>query len=212
MTEAEWLACNDPTPMLDWLTGRIPPPSERKIRLLLAGCARQVWDRIPPREMREAVEIAERYADGTAALEELSRSRGRYYDPDMFGRVRDRNEFLIYCLAYASSASARIVARPHGMTNWVGVSALTAECLPHLLRCVFGNPFLPVAVDPRLRTAAIVSLAEGIYQDRAFDRLPILADALEDAGCDDADVLAHCRGEGPHVRGCWVVDLLLGKE
>jgi hypothetical protein len=55
-------------------------------------------------------------------------------------------------------------------------------------------------------------LAEGIYADRAFDRLPILADALEEAGCTDAEVLAHCRGPGPHVRGCWVVDLILGKE
>ena len=51
-----------------------------------------------------------------------------------------------------------------------------------------------------------------MHDDRAFDRLPILADALEDAGCDNADVLAHCRGEGPHVRGCWVVDLILGKQ
>jgi hypothetical protein len=55
-------------------------------------------------------------------------------------------------------------------------------------------------------------LAQAIYDDRAFDRLPILADALEEAGCDTADILAHCRGPGPHVRGCWVVDLILGKQ
>jgi hypothetical protein len=59
---------------------------------------------------------------------------------------------------------------------------------------------------------AVVKLAESIYTERAFDRLPILADALEDAGCTDAAVLDHCRGPGPHVRGCWVVDLVLGKE
>jgi hypothetical protein len=57
----------------------------------------------------------------------------------------------------------------------------------------------------------VVALARGIYADRAFDRLPILADALQDAGCENTDLLAHCRGEGPHVRGCWVVDLLLEK-
>jgi hypothetical protein len=57
-----------------------------------------------------------------------------------------------------------------------------------------------------------VALARGIYAERAFDRLPILADALQDAGCDNADVLAHCRGRGPHVLGCWVVDRLLKKE
>jgi hypothetical protein len=66
-------------------------------------------------------------------------------------------------------------------------------------------------MNPAWLTSAVVSLAAGIYTDRAFDRLPILADALEDAGCDRAEVLDHCRGTGPHARGCWVVDLLLGK-
>lgn len=78
-------------------------------------------------------------------------------------------------------------------------------------RCIFGNPFRPVALDPGWRTEAVVGLATGIYADRAFARLPVLADALEDAGCANADVLGHCRGPGPHARGCWVVDLLLGK-
>jgi hypothetical protein len=55
-------------------------------------------------------------------------------------------------------------------------------------------------------------MAEVIYADSAFDRLPVLADALEEAGCTISDILDHCRGPGPHVRGCWVVDLLLGKE
>ena len=80
-----------------------------------------------------------------------------------------------------------------------------------LLRDIFGNPFRPVAVDPEWLTSTVVALARGVYDDRAFDRLPILADALQDAGCEDADILAHCRGDGPHVRGCWVVDLMLGK-
>lgn len=81
-----------------------------------------------------------------------------------------------------------------------------------LIRCVFGNPFRLVAFDPHWRSEIVVALATGIYAERAFDRMPILADALEEAGCDDADVLAHCRGLGPHVRGCWVVDRVLGKE
>ena len=76
----------------------------------------------------------------------------------------------------------------------------------------FGDTQSPVAVDASWLTSTVVALAEGIYADRAFDRLPILADALMDAGCDHADVLDHCRGDGPHARGCWVVDLLLGKS
>jgi len=81
-----------------------------------------------------------------------------------------------------------------------------------MVQCVFGNPFRPVSVDPRWLTSTAVTLARTIYEDRSFDRLPILADALEEAGCDDPDVLAHCRSAGPHVQGCWVVDLVLGNE
>ncbi len=83
-----------------------------------------------------------------------------------------------------------------------------------LVRDVFGNPFRPAAADPAWQTwhaGTIPRLAEGIYQERAFDRLPVLADALEEAGCADPAILAHCREPGEHVRGCWVVDLLLGK-
>jgi hypothetical protein len=78
-------------------------------------------------------------------------------------------------------------------------------------RCVAGNPFRPVAFEPHWRTETVVALAAGIYAECAFDRMPILADALEEAGCDSADVLSHCRGPGPHVRGCWVVDRVLDK-
>jgi hypothetical protein len=80
-----------------------------------------------------------------------------------------------------------------------------------LLRCVVGTPFRPLCVDSPL-TRTVAALAQGIYDERSFDRLPVLADALEEAGCTNADILNHCRSDGPHVRGCWVVDLLLGKK
>lgn len=80
-----------------------------------------------------------------------------------------------------------------------------------LLRCILGNPYRPVVLDPAWRTSTVVQLAQGIYDDRDFSAMPILADALQDAGCDNADVLNHCRDTGPHARGCWVVDLILGK-
>ncbi len=102
-------------------------------------------------------------------------------------------------------ASARATAEPEVER---GVQA-------ELLRDCLGNPFCPVSIDPAWlmwKEGAIRKLAQAIYDDRAFDRMPTLADALEEAGCDNANILEHCRSGGPHVRGCWVVDLLLGKE
>ena len=82
-----------------------------------------------------------------------------------------------------------------------------------LVRDIFGNPFRPVTFDPEWRTTTALALARGIYDERAFDRLPILADALQDAGCDNDDILTHLRDTTtPHVRGCWALDLVLGKE
>jgi hypothetical protein len=92
-------------------------------------------------------------------------------------------------------------------THWY--AELQAQC--NLLRDIFGNPFRPVAVDPSWKTANVIGIAQAIYDERRFGELPILADALEDAGCANADVLGHCRQPGEHVRGCWVVDLILGK-
>jgi hypothetical protein len=90
------------------------------------------------------------------------------------------------------------------LSQWSAQSAL--------IRDIFGNPFRPIALDPRWRSADVVGLARGIYDERAFDRMPLLADALMDAECDDEQVIGHCRSEGPHIRGCSVVDLVLGKE
>ena len=80
------------------------------------------------------------------------------------------------------------------------------------LRDIFGNPFRLVAIEPAWLTETVVGIARGIYEDRAFERMPILADALQDAGCEHPDILTHCREPGVHVRGCWVVDLVLGKS
>jgi len=80
------------------------------------------------------------------------------------------------------------------------------------LRCIFGNPFRPVTLDPRWLTSTVIDLPSTIYDERTFDRMPILADALMDAGCDSEEIINHCRSEAPHSLGCWVVDLLLGKK
>jgi hypothetical protein len=81
-----------------------------------------------------------------------------------------------------------------------------------LLRDLFGNPYHSVTFSPSWRTDTSVAIATQMYDARNFSAMPILADALQDAGCDSTDILDHCRGSGPHVRGCWVVDLVLGKE
>jgi hypothetical protein len=99
---------------------------------------------------------------------------------------------------------AEIVTRPY-VGPWRGVAPL--------LREIFGNPFRPAVFDPEWRSDTALSLARHIYESRDFAQMPILADALQDAGCDNADILSHCRDpQQTHVRGCWVVDLVLGKE
>ena len=82
----------------------------------------------------------------------------------------------------------------------------------HLLRCIFGHPFRRTALMGKWKTTDVIALAAQMYESRDFAAMPILADALQDAGCDNDDILNHCRGDGAHVRGCWVVDLVLGKE
>ncbi|WP_052562161.1 hypothetical protein [Gemmata sp. SH-PL17] len=95
-----------------------------------------------------------------------------------------------------------------GDTVWAQAEAEHAD----VLRDIFGNPFRPVTLSPSSITSIAVALAAQMYESRDFSAMPILADALQDAGCDNDDILNHCRGPGPHVRGCWVVDLVLGKQ
>jgi len=99
-------------------------------------------------------------------------------------------------------------------TNRQGANVLDSSVCD-LLRCIFGTLFRPGAIEPAWlawNDGNIPKLAQAIYDDRAFDRLPILADTLHEAGCTNGDMLGHCRGSGHHVSGCWVLDLLLGKE
>jgi hypothetical protein len=90
-----------------------------------------------------------------------------------------------------------------------------ASALADLVREVFGNPFRPVGLDPTClawHDRTVPRLARTIYEERRFDDLPVLADALEEAGCADAALLEHCRSAGVHVRGCWALDAILGHE
>jgi hypothetical protein len=97
-------------------------------------------------------------------------------------------------------------------TELLGQKDAAERSIIHIIRDIFGNPFCPVSINPSWRTSTVLALATGIYSDRAFDRMPILADALQDAGCSNEDILNHCRGPGPHTRGCFVIDLLTGRQ
>ena len=118
----------------------------------------------------------------------------------------------LLCLALACTNPPRLSRRLAAGASWTMAARYTSAHLPAIIRDLFGNPFRPASAGAGCLTATVASLAEVIYAERAFDRLPVLADALEEAGCEDGVVLGHCRGDGPHVRGCWVVDMLLGKE
>ena len=102
-------------------------------------------------------------------------------------------------------------ADPSPFFFWDTVTEEERICI-EITREIFGNPFRPVDLDPRWLTSTVVDLASTIYDERVFKRMPILGDALMDAGCDREEILHHCLGDEPHARGCWVVDLLLSKD
>ena len=219
-------------------TKPVPPHLDRyRLRWFAAACCRRVWPLLGPGD-RAAVEAIEEYARTRrqALLAQAGRLRDgdrrldRAWADDMFRMgdkaerdaaraVRDACEAtpMRSSLAYRGVADAAAAVELAGgsvrgspaPTLWPHSPAERAV-LADLLRDVFGNPFRPMAFDPSWRTEAVVGVARGMDEARDFGPMPVLADALEDAGCEEAAVLAHCRGPGPHVRGCWVVDVVLG--
>jgi hypothetical protein len=159
------------------------------------------------------VEVAERYIERLATIVELTEA---WSDAAGATALPDEQWRLRWAAAGAASPSANAADSPRYIRLWTESQQRSGEgaAQARILRCILGNPFHPVVADPAWRTwndSTIPRLAQAVYDDRTFAALPILADALEEAGCDNADILAHCRSGGEHVRGCWVVDLLLGK-
>jgi hypothetical protein len=167
---------------------------------------------------RRAVDVAERFADGIASEDELSAARSAVRVRRNSGRTTGALAQSVAGgdIAFSCGVARKLMLRHAGLdtTDHAADTAAMSRQV-ELLRDLIGNPFRPLNIDPSWlswRDGTIPKMAQAIYDEYAFDRLPILADALEDAGCTDVAILEHCRGEGPHVRGCWVVDLLLGKE
>jgi hypothetical protein len=221
MTEAEWLTSEDPIAMnrvvsAGVLNARWPDGSsaERKQFLFSLACCRLVWPLVEVDDRtRKLVEHYERHVDWPPHDVEIDhlwygvKEAARHPEEEA-----SHEQMVVANMVYDLSDTGSVVAwLTSAINNWGDVKQRTCD-IADLLRCVFGNPFRPIAFDPNWRTETVVALASAIYAERAFDRLPILADALEEAGCDHADILSHCRGPGPHARGCWVVDGILGKE
>jgi hypothetical protein len=229
MTEAEWLTCVDPGPLLTAQRGQV---TDRKARLFAVACCRRIESFLVDPRAVEALAVAERFADGEATDEQRSAARKAAQQvAQVRGTVRrpttpkgDRRAASAVYYAVAGEAwdaawHARDLVLEVRAWQWGGCADATTarqaeqRAQAELVREILGNPFQPVVLDPAWLTwngGLIAGLAQTIYTERAFDRLPILADALEDADCADRRILGHCR-TGHHVRGCWVIDLLLGK-
>jgi hypothetical protein len=224
--EINWLTAPQPAAML----AQLRQASARKCRLFATACCRRVWHLMDFEDCRAAVSLAERLAEneatpaqalwmdtqlretynsdltGSMNLRRWSLLAGIYVlrDPRSWGTVRGVEELL-----RTSEAGRNVVvyASPQGSPE--AEEGAQAD----LVREVFGNPYRPVTFHPHWRTPDVLYLARAVYAERAFDQLPILADALEEAGCASAELLEHLRLRGTaHVRGCWALDLVLGKQ
>jgi hypothetical protein len=218
ITEAEWESCADPLPMYEALRGQV---SERKLRLFGVACCRRLGPLLQDPRILTALDVAERYADGAATQIDLEAAlRGAAQ-----AQRAQRRKSLLFAYAAVKDACGPGGLGAAEKTAWAEAAAADSRTtygdrlrqtrpdlyasLAALLRDVIGNPFRPVSVDQSWLTPAVVQLAQSIYDGQTFDRLPRLADALEEASCTNAEVLGHCREPGTHARGCWVIDGLL---
>jgi hypothetical protein len=230
MTESEWLTCTDPQPMLELLRGKA---SDRKLRLFAVACCRRIWHLLTDEPSRRAVEEAERVDEGVRAaelelafanafascLEAAESSLGQFAAEAAAHTCEDD---AMVAAEWASQTAAQVAAHEQGgltLSHSVASVGVLADLLRGArakqcdsLRDIFGNPFHPLPMDPAWLTPPVTQFASAIYDTRAFVRMPALADALEQAGCHDLDILAHCRQSGEHFLGNWLLDLLLGKE
>ncbi len=200
MTEDEWLTSDDASELVKWLGDS----QQRQLRLFACALLRRYWslDWVTPPDAHDekVIAIAEGFADGT---EPLSALKFREI-------VTDLRLPVSRVLCEDASRSAQLIL-PHQYSHPVWEEEHSHAI--RVLRDIFGNPFRPVAFDPAWRTDTAVAVARQMYDSRDFGAMPILADALQDAGCEDEHILNHCRDtSAPHVRGCWVCDLVLNKS
>ena len=231
MGERQWWGVTDPNRLLIFTRPRL---SQRKQRLLSCALCRDLEGGSGGRLFWDIIRLAERWADGDHDPEAVAQAEATFwqlFDERHHTSTHDRISHCMHamsCLSELDPLHLFVQPVPSGwgrlreigrdVGDWwrLGVSYRKRQPLPQswcgVIRDICGNPFCPVSADPGWLTSDVVALATGIYEERAFDRMPILADALQDAGCDNDDILNHCRQADEHVRGCWVVDLVMGKK
>jgi len=221
--ESEWLTGIDLSRLLRHV---YPTASDRKLRLFTCTCCAVLRPHYSDPNVIRALDLAEQWADGSVARSVLNSAR----------RAAGWSNATPYVGVSTHAGSANVAVHAANLATWprrglesgAGWNALFASrelgLLPdrnqgwvdehhaNLFRDIFGNPFRPVAFDPAWRTSDSTGIAAKMYESREFSAMPILADALEEAGCDNTDILLHCRMPGTHIRGCWVVDLVLDKN
>jgi hypothetical protein len=218
MTEREWTDTTDPFKMLWFLKGKDNP---RKMRLFVIACCRRVWAKLTDERSRQAIEVAERYVEGEANETEREMARQNAKRAMLESDREAGGDFAwalrgeLVALSVADRVSASLLTYLFNedvqKRNPTGEPAETTA-QADLLRDLFGPlPFRRISFNRRWLSQSVKDVAHAIYREQAFGQLGVLSDALEDAGCTNEDLLLHCREPGLHVRGCWVVDLLLGK-
>jgi hypothetical protein len=222
MSDTEWLASDSPMLMLQALQGRV---SERKLRLFGVACCRRFWDQMWHERSRRMIELIERFADGRATAEEIERIEQEAEAADGDDRDRGLAGSAAWVLTGEDARNAAEIIE-QVTTGWAAElaadfgdpeeTAEQEERAAHvaLLHDIFGDTLRPPAFDAASLASrdAVRRLASLIYEERLFEHMPLLGDALAAAGCADEEVLSHCRSDAEHARGCWVVDAILGKS
>jgi hypothetical protein len=220
--------------LVGWRRQPTVQPGERRSRLFACACCRRIERLLVDKRLLQGVEAVEQHADGHgqredlesvfAAVEQVYQETCEPYDPNRYSAAAAAIRTLVGWQPLQTdygtlqpelmtvNLTREAVRRDENADRWAQSREHQVQC--HLLRDIIGNPFHPVSLDPAWLTwrgGLLVSMAQRMYDSRDFSDMPVLADALEEAGCQDQDILGHCRSCGEHARGCWVVDLILGK-
>jgi hypothetical protein len=232
MTESDWLAATEPTPLLEFLrhSGML---TERKAQLFAAACCRGIWHLLADPRSRRAVEVAEQFAEGRVGNEEVMAAWGPAWEAanealEAKPIVEQASATNPWDTAPAAQAAGNALAGHPAAAADAALAAVlySAEGADEraadqerlrqaaLLHDLFGPlPFRTVYIEPAWLTAAVMALANSMDTEGRFEDMPILADALDEAGCTNQEILQHLRRPGHvHVRGCFIVDLLLEKQ